>query len=330
VLYFNKNSLARQESSFGELSLDGRLEKLLKIEKEPKIVAKLTDILSILSKTDALTIFSVAKNGLESELDTPQKIGLTKKQYYTRLKQLVELGLLNKNESKYVHTALGNLIYEKHVVGLLNNIKISKELEMIDLLKRTSKFKPEEISNFISKLNPELSIHENLGAGRNHFELTSTYDSMVRKVLELIDLAETEILLASRFQDERIINGILKKTAMGIHTTVISDINLVADYFESEKDKMKINDKNKNERVNVVANPFYPAKIERRYLKVPYCLLIIDGKHVGIEIINNCEPEKFKMALFGIDEKFSTQLKDEFNRMWVSASATPPQVKSIQ
>ena len=322
--------MARQESTFGDASLDDRLEKLLRVEKEPKIVTKLTDILSILSKTDALTIFSVAKTGLESELDTPQKIGLTKKQYYTRLKQLVELGLLNKDESKYVHTALGNLIYEKHVVGLLNNMKISKELEMIDLLKRTSKFKPEEISNFISKLNPELGVNENHGSSRNHFELMSTFDSMVRKILDMIDFAESEILLVSRFPDERIINAILKKTSMGISTKVISDINMVAGYFESEKDKVTINDKNKNERVNVVANPFYPSKIERRYLKVPYCMLMIDGKQVGLEIIDNYEPEKFKMALFGMDAKFSTQLKDEFDKMWVSASVTPPQIQSIQ
>ncbi|MFZ1076507.1 MAG: hypothetical protein WAN47_03640 [Nitrosotalea sp.] len=267
---------------------------------------------------------------MASELDTPQKIGLTKKQYYTRLKQLVEFGLLGKRENKYEHTALGNLVYEKHVVGLLNNMKISKELEMIDLLKRTSKFKPEEISNFVSKINPESNIYENLDVVKNRFELTSTYDSMVRKVLELVDFAETGILLASRFQDERIINAILKKTAMGIHTKVISDINLVADYFESEKDKMKIDDKNKKERINVVANPFYPSKIDRKYLKVPYCMLIIDGKYVGLEIINNCEPEKFKMALFGIGEKLSTQLKDEFDKMWISASATPPKVQRVQ
>ncbi|MGI0088030.1 MAG: hypothetical protein ACREBI_08750 [Nitrosotalea sp.] len=323
--------MTRQESTFSETSIDvGYLEKLLKIEKEPKIVTKLTNVLSILSKTDALTIFSIAKNGLESELDTPQKIGLTKKQYYTRLKQLVELGLLNKSENKYVHTALGNLIYEKHVVGLLNNMKISKELEMIDLLKRTSKFKPEEISNFVSKLNPELSVHENLSAGRNHFELISTFDSMVRKILELVDFAETEILLVSRFPDERIINAILKKTAMGIHTKVISDINMVTGYFESEKDKIKINDKNKNERVNVVANPFYPSKIERRYLKVPYCVIVIDGKQIGLEIIDNYEPEKFKMALFGMDEKFSNQLKGEFDKMWAEASVTPPAIQNIQ
>ncbi len=323
--------MVKQESSYAKSHEDSfDLGKLLHVEKDPKLATNLVNVLSILSKEDALTIFLTAKNGLASELDTPQKIGLTKKQYYTRLKQLVEFGLLGKRENKYEHTALGNLVYEKHVVGLLNNMKISKELEMIDLLKRTSKFKPEEISNFVSKINPESNIYENLDVVKNRFELTSTYDSMVRKVLELVDFAETGILLASRFQDERIINAILKKTAMGIHTKVISDINLVADYFESEKDKMKIDDKNKKERINVVANPFYPSKIDRKYLKVPYCMLIIDGKYVGLEIINNCEPEKFKMALFGIGEKLSTQLKDEFDKMWISASATPPKVQRVQ
>ncbi|MDE1832131.1 MAG: hypothetical protein KGI02_07160 [Thaumarchaeota archaeon] len=323
--------MVKQEPSYAKSLEDSfHLDKLLHVEKDPKLTANLVNVLSILSKEDALTIFLIAKDGLESELDTPQQIGLTKKQYYTRLKQLVESGLLGKRENKYEHTALGNIIYERHLLGFLNSMKISKELEMIDLLKKTSKFKPEEISNFVSKINPNSNIYGNLDAIRNRFELTSTYDSMMRKVLELVDFAETDIFLASRFQDELIINAILKKTAMGIGVKVISDMNLVADYFESEKDKIKINDKNKEERINVVVNPFYPSKIERRYLKVPYCMLIIDGKYVGLEIINKYEPEKFKMALFGMDEKFSIQLKDEFDKMWVNASVMPPKVPNIQ
>ena len=94
------------------------------MEESPKIVSKLSEILSILSKSDALMIFLSARDGLTSELDTPQKIGLTKKQYYTRLKQLVECGLLNKNENKYVHTALGSNVYNKHFLGLIESMKI--------------------------------------------------------------------------------------------------------------------------------------------------------------------------------------------------------------
>lgn len=303
------------------------LGKLLKMENTPQQLTQLSDILSILSKSDALVIFLSAKDGLSSELDTPQKIGLTKKQYYTRLKQLVEFGLLNKNENKYFHTAFGNIIYNKHLLGLLDSMKISKELEMIDLLKKSSKFKSDEIANFVSKLNPEMNQH-----GRSEsrqFNATKTFDSMVRKVVEIIGFAEKEIILATRFQNELIINAVLKKAEKGITIKIVSDVNMVEGYFQAEKEKIKIHDKNEKERINVVSNPFYPSKIERRYSKVPYCMLIVDQKQIGLEIINNYEPNKFSMAVFGTDSEFSSQIKDEFENMWKQASINPPQIKRV-
>lgn len=321
--------MVKQESSHAE-SLGGsfHLGALLHVEKEPKLAANLVGVLSILSKEDALIIFLIAKNGLESELDTPQKIGLTKKQYYTRLKQLVESGLLNKHENKYEHTALGNIVHERHLLGLLNSMKISKELEMIDLLKKTSKFKPEEIVSFVSKLNPEASI--NPFHDQSRFEMTTTFDTMVRKVIEIIEFAEKEILLLTRFPNEMIINAILKKSGRGIQVKVISDLNMVERYFQSEKDKVGINDKNKKERTDVVANPFYPSKIERRYSKTPYCMLIVDQKQIGIEIVNNHEPNQFKMAMFGTDAAFSSQMKIEFENMWKYAAVNPPQIQRLE
>ena len=75
-----------------------------------KILTQLTNVLSVLSKNDALTIFLMANEGIKSELDTPTKIGLTKKQYYTRLKQLVDLGLITKNNESYIQTAFGRVV----------------------------------------------------------------------------------------------------------------------------------------------------------------------------------------------------------------------------
>lgn len=302
------------------------LGKLLQVEKTPQLVSKLAETLSILSKSDALLIFLSAKDGLASELDTPQKIGLTKKQYYTRLKQLVEHGLLSKNESKYFHTAFGSIIYNKHLMGLVDSMKISKELEMIDLLKRSSKFKTDEISNFVAKLHPEMNRHDSSAA--RHFKTVVSFDSMVQKVVSMIEFAEKEIILATRFQNELIINSILKQATKGIEIKILSDVGMVDGYFQAEKGKIKTNDKNAKERINVVANPFYPSKIERRYSKVPYCILIVDQKEIGMELVNNYEPGKFKMAIFGEDSELSSQVRNEFESLWERASANPPQVKN--
>ena len=116
------------------------------------ILDQVMEILSVLSKNDALTIFLMAVKGIKSELDTPTKIGLTKKQYYTRLKQLVDLNLLVKRGDSYVQTTFGKLVYDKHIIGLLNNVKNSKYLEMIDALKENPKFTEDDIVEFISKI----------------------------------------------------------------------------------------------------------------------------------------------------------------------------------
>ena len=39
-------------------------------------------------------------------------LGLTKKTYYTRLKQLIDAGLITKSDGAYCYTTFGNLVYE--------------------------------------------------------------------------------------------------------------------------------------------------------------------------------------------------------------------------
>ena len=116
-----------------------------------KNLEKIMQILSLLSKGDAMTIFLASKNGLKSRQNTHIKIGLTKKQYYSRLKQLVNLNLIEKqSKSKtktrsdtnqlYTTTLLGNLIYKKCVLELDHITKNSKKLEAIDILNQNSRF----------------------------------------------------------------------------------------------------------------------------------------------------------------------------------------------
>lgn len=70
-----------------------------------------------------MTIFLASLQGLESKQDTHLQLGLTKKQYYTRLKQLVELNLIEKKNTDkkkksqctpfYVPTLIGKIVFKK-------------------------------------------------------------------------------------------------------------------------------------------------------------------------------------------------------------------------
>jgi predicted transcriptional regulator len=295
----------------------------LALKDNSKLLAQLTDVLSVLSKNDALTIFLMAEEGIRSELDTPTKIGLTKKQYYTRLKQLVDLGLVEKHNESYTQTAFGKVVYRKHILGLTNNIKNSKYLQMVDALKANPKFNEKDIMELISKVEPQINIDLQESPKKNS-TITSSYEDMVRKKLEMIEFSQSEILLVTRFQNELIINSILKKASYGVTVKILADTGMVKEYFEKEVEI--ISDKNKTERVRVVSNPFYPSKADRRYAQVPFCLLVVDNKHIGLEIVDITEPGKFKMAIFTEDQILSSSMTSIFNNLWQKSDAIPPKI----
>lgn len=311
-----KNSIELDTTKLDEVSG-------LALKDNSKLLAQLTDVLSVLSKNDALTIFLMTEEGIRSELDTPAKIGLTKKQYYTRLKQLVDLGLVEKRNESYTQTAFGKVVYRKHILGLTNNIKNSKYLQMVDALKANPKFNEKDIMELISKVEPQINIDLQESPKKNS-TITSSYEDMVRKILEMIEFSQSEILLVTRFQNELIINSILKKASSGVTVKILADTGMVKEYFEKEAEI--VSDKNKTERVRVVSNPFYPSKADRRYAHIPFCLLVVDNKHVGLEIVDITEPGKFKMAIFTEDQILSSHMISLFNNLWQKSDAIPPKI----
>lgn len=305
-------------------SLD-TMRNLLPVGNDLKTLETMLEVLSVLSKNDAFKIFTYAKDGLKSELDTPTKIGLTRKQYYTRLNQLVSLKLIAKDDDFYSHTSFGSMIYQNYVMPLLDRIKNIKEYEMVDALKKHPEFKPEEISGFLSKIseNTRSSIFVDKTVPKIRSSITYTFNEMVTKVLEIIEYSQNEILLMSRFRNDHIINKLLQKANRGVKVRVLADINTVDTFFENESGVLT-EDENKNERITVVANPFYPSKVDRRYVETPFCLLLVDGTHVGMEIVDNYQPKKFLMTTFSIDPELANDLKKIFDELWKKSKDTLP------
>jgi len=110
-------------------------------------ISKTMQLLSLLSKPDALKIFMTAKDGIESTTNTPSQMGLTKKQYYIRLKQLVLSGLLTKQDTVYTHTVFGSVIYQNYLTKLVEEVRNSKFLEMVEMLKQSPKFSKKDVED---------------------------------------------------------------------------------------------------------------------------------------------------------------------------------------
>lgn len=94
---------------------DSTQDCLPKLEQNVKSV---TDMLGVLSRPGALWLFILARNELTSHAETYLTIGLSRKQYYTRLSQLIKIGLIEKVGNTYVHTSYGTLICRDYIPRL--------------------------------------------------------------------------------------------------------------------------------------------------------------------------------------------------------------------
>jgi hypothetical protein len=293
-------------------------------------VKNLAKLLSVLSRRDNLSIFIFANvdndnKGLEAKSSTVQTLGLSKKVYYTRLKQLITAGLVEKSDGVYKHTTLGNIIYQYHIHSLMEQLKDVRQMKMVDTLKYTKQFSEEEIGNFVSSITGSNILSTATNTSSTKVEFVWTYQDMVSALVERIEFCRNEILLATRQLNEIIINSILRKiNSSGIDVKVLADSSLVKQYFEAEGKTLKLgdHDKNTSERMSVVSNPWYPGKISRRIASIPFSMIILDDKEIGLEMVNWNDPENFHGVIFiKGDPKSLRIMHDLYYKIWVSASS---------
>ncbi len=275
---------------------------------EVKPLEKTMEIFNILSKPDAMTIFILAKDGLSAETEAPYKIGLTRKQYYTRLKQLVDLGLIERIKGVYHHTMLGSLIYNEHVVELSNSLLYSAEMKMIDILKKSDEFTTDEIAKFLTKIAGDKASLK--------CDMIFSWEKMVSTLAERLENAKKEVLLASRFYEEKIINAIMHKTKVGVDAKVIVDIALFKAYAKKNMEGMKY-DKHLEEREKIATNPWYASdsRVERRFANLPFSILIIDERECAIELVDASNTKDFYGCILIKDESVAKSAKYKFNEI---------------
>jgi len=289
------------------------LESAMTSVLDRELVNKTTNILSILSKKDALSIFLLAKDGLKAETNTPQKVGLTRKQYYTRLKQLVDSGLIDKSGDEYTHTTLGSFVHQKHIMELFEHTKNVKQMKMVDTLKRTRQFSEDDIANFVGKIAGKSLATSN----RPMVRVLTNYEDMVSVMIERIQFTKTEILLATRYINELIVNNILMKVKAGLDVRVVADATLFKEYVSDAGMQLKAVDKNQDERLKVTTNPYYPAQdINRRVTDVPFSVMIFDRKEVALELVDSHNIGRFKCALLMNDETLVDEFVKYFESLW--------------
>ena len=283
-------------------------------------------------------MFCTAKEGLKTHSNELHNEIPTKNRYYKALKQLKDAGLIEKSPGSsgiYFHTTFGSLIFQKVIVELdeyKNNIE---KMKMIDTLKNSNKFSEYGIQKLIENIIGS-SIKNNDNNPSFYSEIIFSYDKLILTMIEKVKNSKKELLLATRLYSEKVINEIILKSKVGVNVKILSDTKLVQGYFNAQnqnyesvyaaKVKEIDGDNKKNERLEVLTNPWYPNEegIERKISDIPFGLLVIDEEEVGLELINGNDPQNFFAGIFIKDVNLASNVKDFYMKMWNGASNDIP------
>ena len=129
------------------------------------IGVSIEDVLKAVSDSKSLDIFRlIAKGSIESEVLKETK-GLSKKQYYFRMKQLMNAGVVQRNKGRFSLTCLGDVVNHAQTVieaGVNNYWK----LKAIDSIQSSGEIGEHERTKLIKTIIDNNAIESILVAQR--------------------------------------------------------------------------------------------------------------------------------------------------------------------
>jgi hypothetical protein len=129
-----------------------------------------SDILSAISNDKSLVLFNtVALEAGNSDI-LRTRLELTRKQYYSRISELIDAGLIIRKNGKYLHTSFGKVVYEAQMIigrGIQNYWKL-KAIDSIESPPNSPRLPAEEYNRIIDTLIECKDVKEILVRNNNN------------------------------------------------------------------------------------------------------------------------------------------------------------------
>ena len=309
VKYFIKRD------ELGEITISGITEKYSDAQQ----------ILAVLASADVFKLFVYGERGFVFSLFLLEKLRMSKKQYYNALHKLKILGLLEKTDGLYHHTVSGTILHEQVVQQLVQLSKHQRELKIIDVLKKTGQYSDDEIRKFIEQITKDNNNLIPKSAATANNTIINSHEELVKIIRDRIELANKEILIATRISFDEGIAALINSIKLGVKVRILVDERLISEYhrvYSSNIQKSNslpvINAKHTEERMKVVENPWYHSgvEIERREGQIPFGLIIFDRNEVGIELVDSYNPDKFTAGMLVKDSQIGDAVLKLYEELW--------------
>jgi len=195
------------------------------VEISADAITQCVRLFSAFSSEDAIRIFLYAENGIASSTQAIRDLGLTQKRYYSRLKGLIDIGLIKKVKGDYLYTPMGKMMHKLglSLIGVLENkerIDILYELSNAGALSTDERSRIRNLIASNSDIGPLLSSMIT-GASPGEIEMIQDYGDLAKKLVEEIGQAKKTVLLASNYVEASVVEAQMKAHRRGVEFKVL-------------------------------------------------------------------------------------------------------------
>ena len=276
----------------------------------------LEGIFSALSSVDALNIFYAAEDGIESSTQTIKELNLTQKRYYTNLKRLIDAGLVERVNGRYIHTTFGKIVH-KLIEALRNAVDQKEKLDLIDRILKVKNLSEDEAEEIISvllkdvNLIPDGYITDTLGPVR----IIEDWERVVQEIIRAIYESKEKVLFACRYHDIRLVEACLATAQRNVKVRFLVDEELKVSRTAQILLRILFDDNSAGYFSGILES----SDFQMRYACIPYSFLVADEEYVMLEVPIPTH-KNFFFAFFFHNKRLSERLSMLFEDLWKKSS----------
>ena len=264
--------------------------------------ATMEKVFSILADRHSVNILKMAYSGFKAS-GTSYAGSLSKKQFYVRLKRLRDAGFIEKRNSTYRTTTFGSLLCNGHIKTLEEILANYWNLKAVDVLKSRQDFPLQQKERVIDEIIGSTSLRGIVNATHlSGFSVIKDYNRLIIEVIKLMESAQHEVYLASRYHDPHFAKSLFKKVVSGV-TVHFLDGNPEQISMENRLNAV-LRTPPDRETFNMVNQIVKSGKLDLKKGNVTASFMVVDGTTVCYETTSYANPEQFTLAISHYDDPY--------------------------
>ena len=292
-------------------------------------VAGLEQIFRLLADRHCIKIMKMAYSGFKGS-SVSYRSDISKKQFYVRLKRLRDLGLIEKRQSFYRTTTFGSLIYNGHIKTLEDILANYWNLKAVDILRSRQDFPLDQKEKVIEEILQTTSLKGIVnGTHLSGFSVIKDYSKLVIEVTRLLEIAQKEVFLATRYHDPHFSKLLFHKVA---------NEGLVVHMLDSLPDQISVANRlnailrvpPNREAFEMVNTMIKSGRLDLRNAKLSASFMVVDETAVCYETTNYVNPEQFTLAISHYDDSYLAKRFISYYRILANDARVPQIFESIQ